>query len=215
MGGGSRISPTQDMHHDASSNPGGQQTGSPQLSRARGSVALSAEQFAAQMQVCRGTLWLVAASIVRDRGEADDVVQEASIIGLSRVHDFLPGSSFVAWMSQIVRNVARNAARKAQRRHKLHTMNAAPGDNPSAHSPTNAAAPATIPDQAFDAKVAAALDSLDEIPRLCLLLRTVGDLSYGHIAQIAGIPEGTAMSHVHRARRSLRERLQDLAGDTT
>ncbi len=59
----------------------------------------------------------------------------------------------------------------------------------------------------FDDDLAAALRSLDEMPRCCLLLRVVMDLPYKDIAQVLDIPEGTAMSHVHRARRQVRERL--------
>ena len=51
------------------------------------------------------------------------------------------------------------------------------------------------------------LEALGEVPRACLLLSTLRELSYGEIAALLTIPEGTAMSHVHRARLVLRERL--------
>jgi DNA-directed RNA polymerase specialized sigma24 family protein len=40
-----------------------------------------------------------------------------------------------------------------------------------------------------------------------LLLRTVEKLSYAEIAALMDMPEGTAMSHVHRSKMALRERL--------
>jgi DNA-directed RNA polymerase specialized sigma24 family protein len=41
-----------------------------------------------------------------------------------------------------------------------------------------------------------------------LLLRTIQKLSYTEIAEIMQIPEGTAMSHVHRSKNELRNRLR-------
>ena len=60
---------------------------------------------------------------------------------------------------------------------------------------------------AFDDGVLRALSSLDETARACLLLRTLLDLPYRDISLALGIPEGTAMSHVHRARGILRRKL--------
>ena len=57
----------------------------------------------------------------------------------------------------------------------------------------------------------AALEELSEEARCCLLLRIVEDLAYSEIAQLLAIPEGTAMSHVHRAKATLRRRLASRA----
>src|SRR5262249_21273134 len=63
-------------------------------------------------------------------------------------------------------------------------------------------------DQAeFDDLVLFALRQLSDLARTCLLLRVVGHYSYDEIAQTLRIPEGTAMSHVHRAKKSIRRRL--------
>lgn len=58
---------------------------------------------------------------------------------------------------------------------------------------------------AFDDSLTRALGELGEMARACLLLRTIVELTYAEIAEVLGIPEGTAMSHVHRSRRTLRE----------
>jgi RNA polymerase sigma-70 factor (ECF subfamily) len=52
-----------------------------------------------------------------------------------------------------------------------------------------------------------ALEQVGDVARACLLLRTIESLDYRQIAQLLEIPEGTAMSHVHRARRLLRGQL--------
>jgi RNA polymerase sigma factor (sigma-70 family) len=67
------------------------------------------------------------------------------------------------------------------------------------------------PDQEhFDDRVMRALRSVNEVARACLLLRTLEGLSYSEISRLLEIPEGTAMSHVHRTRMHLRECLADL-----
>ena len=59
----------------------------------------------------------------------------------------------------------------------------------------------------FDA-VLRSLAALEENARACLLMRTVLGLSYAEIARTLSIPEGTAMSHVHRARKAMRDQLK-------
>ena len=60
-----------------------------------------------------------------------------------------------------------------------------------------------------------ALGHLSEVARACLLLRTVEGLDYGEIGRALGIPEGTAMSHVHRSRMRLRAELVTLSACET
>ena len=64
----------------------------------------------------------------------------------------------------------------------------------------------------FDDELVQALGELRPIARACLLLKVVSELEYAQIGRVLGIPEGTAMSHVHRARRALRERLERDSG---
>jgi RNA polymerase sigma-70 factor (ECF subfamily) len=61
----------------------------------------------------------------------------------------------------------------------------------------------------FGDEVVRALQRIGDVPRACLLLRTVHELSYFEISELLHIPEGTAMSHVHRTRRSMREMLRE------
>jgi RNA polymerase sigma-70 factor (ECF subfamily) len=56
-------------------------------------------------------------------------------------------------------------------------------------------------------EVKAAMDALPPSFRLVLLLRDVEGFSYREIAEIAGIPIGTVMSRLFRARKALQQRL--------
>lgn len=173
-----------------------------------GSTALTPAEFSSRLVAVSRTLWLIAASVLGRREGAEDVVQESAVIGLQKIGEFQPETNFAAWMGGIVRNVARNAARKSHRRHTTSadpmTMDSSTPTPDSARSTAGASEFDAVP---FDRDVVAALNELEEVPRACLLLRTVRQMSYREIAAVLAIPEGTAMSHVHRARHAMRKRL--------
>lgn len=200
--------------------------------RSAGSRTLSAEKFAALFQESARVLWTIAAGVLGHPSEAEDVLQEACVMALGKLEQFEPDTNFAAWMGSFVRNVALNHRRKRLRRatetvdphgaHELHGGNgrdASRGARDHAAGEATEGAPFGLPidergslrehQAAFDDRVLGALCELAEEPRATLLLRIVLGLSYREIAGVLGIPEGTAMSHVHRAREALRERLSD------
>lgn len=173
---------------------------------------LTPGEFAKEFEGASRALWCIAAAITGDRARAEDVVQEAALAALQKLDEFEAGTSYLAWMGRFVRYTALNEARKQR------TRAAAPLEGVDVPEPAGSADPEAdravsalgtlSPEQgAFDDKVLKALNQLDEVARACLLLRTVHDMAYKQIAQILEIPEGTAMSHVHRARQALRQRL--------
>jgi|SRR5882762_4214432 len=172
--------------------------------------------FAAQFAASFRTLWLVAVGITGDRGGAEDVVQEAALLALGKLDKFEPGTNFRAWMAQMVRYVALNHARKRQKHRASALVPELEESGSVASSHSNESAlrlgrHGELPaDQAFfDDNVVRALNSVSDIARACLLLRTIEQMEYSEISKVLQIPEGTAMSHVHRARQHLRERLAD------
>lgn len=170
---------------------------------------LSRGEFADRFRESWKALWCIAASVCRDRSSAEDAVQEAAVIAMGKLGEFSPGTSFVAWMGQIVRYVALNAGRKSARREtilrsgSLGTGGAAHGSGNSVqNSPQN-----SVEHWGLGAEMAAALETLDPTAKACLLLRVVGGMSYEQISAALGIPEGTAMSHVFRARKAMAGRV--------
>ena len=63
------------------------------------------------------------------------------------------------------------------------------------------------------ARVREALQSLSPALRMPVILYDIEGLSYGEIAKVLGIAEGTVKSRIHRARQALREELKSLLGD--
>ncbi|MCC6971026.1 MAG: RNA polymerase sigma factor [Phycisphaerales bacterium] len=176
--------------------------------------ALTPTEFGPLFERAARKLWCVAAAVTSDRDRASDVVQEAAVIALGKLCEFDPGTSFDAWMAQIVRFVALNDRRKSKRR---PSRSADPAvldstSNPDRDSPDrrgHRSLGALLSDEhAFDDAVLHSLASLEENARACLLMKTVLGLSYAEIARTLSIPEGTAMSHVHRARKAMRDQLK-------
>jgi RNA polymerase sigma-70 factor (ECF subfamily) len=180
-------------------------------------AALEAEQFAVRLQASARVLWTVAAGVLGNRSHVEDVLQEAALIGLQKLDQFRPDSNFTAWMARIVRYVALNQVRTRSRRRTVDSdpvrLDREPGlarDVAGPARPVVDLAGELGPDDgAFDDELSGALAELKPIARACLLLKTLLDLEYQEIARSLDIPLGTAVSHVHRARRFLRQRLAD------
>ena len=181
---------------------------------------LTPEEFARRFQAASRVLWTVAAGALGKTSEVEDVLQEAALMALDKLDRFDPGTNFTAWAARFVQNVARNHRRKSVRRRTLPT---APEDlaglegtrasepefSLAGRVPVTASGELRAGTHSFDDAVLSALGELTDTARSCLLLRTLLELGYGEISDVLGIPEGTAMSHVHRARAAMRAKLQD------
>lgn len=147
---------------------------------------------------------------------ADDVVQQAAIVAMERLDRFTPGTNFRAWMSAIVRGVARNE-RRGERRHAdrirrfgNRQKSTYKGPDPSSRSTQAAAGSAFATELSLELRNA--LDQLGPQQKECFLLRTILDCSYEEIAIITEMPEATARSHVRRARLRLLQMLDHTHG---
>ena len=144
----------------------------------------------------------LARHLLKDPAMAEDVVQDAVLRALRYFQGFR-GDNARGWLLQIVRNTGYSAlaARKAAAEESFESAveGALPFDPPDpAMGPEAALAHADATGQ-----LTAALDRLPPELRECLVLREMEDLSYREIARIAGVPIGTVMSRLWRARQAL------------
>lgn len=135
----------------------------------------------------------------RDRGAAEDLVQDTLVQALQSFHRFTPGTNCRAWLATIMRHVRSNR-RRSQHRSPLVE------DPDDLIADTVPFVPA-VPEHLTDEDMLAALRSLPEQYQDIILLCDVEELSYKDIAQALGIPMGTVMSRLHRGRGLLRQAL--------
>jgi RNA polymerase sigma-70 factor (ECF subfamily) len=171
--------------------------------------------FAAEYQRAYRVLWVVAAGVLGRSAGAEDVVQEAALLGLRKLDEFVPGTHFAAWMAQMVRFVALNQLRKQTRNAASSLHDADPADlrrrsvTASSGEELRLGSRGELPtgQNSFDDALMRGLSGLSDVARACLLLRTLEGMDYEQIGRVLGVPQGTAMSHVHRSRMRLREHL--------
>jgi RNA polymerase sigma-70 factor (ECF subfamily) len=140
--------------------------------------------------------------LVRDRAEAEDIVQETFAQALQSFHRFQPGTNARAWLLSIMRHVRANRHR-ARRREPVNLD--AELDRIAAREHT--------PQHLTEPEVLEALATLPPGFQEVVLLCDVEELSYKEIAGVLNVPIGTVMSRLHRARRLLRAALASYAAD--
>lgn len=152
----------------------------------------TAMQFADQ-------LYRVALRLTRDRGQAEDLVQETFLQGWRAFDRFTPGTNLRAWLFKIMFNTFYSQLR---RKHELTALDDAAAATLVYEPP--------IPEQLTDEEVIAALESLETKYKLPILLADVEELSYKEISAALDWPIGTVMSRLHRGRKLLRAELTNL-----
>ena len=174
----------------------------------------TATDFAALYREAYPKLTTIAAGILGQREDAEDIVQQAACIALEKGGSHDSAAHFVGWLAGVVRHCALNHRKKIRNRKTFstdpsHFSQIADGANGSSDVlPVQPQTGGISPDQqSFDDELLHALHGLGTEARCCLLLRTVLQLSYAEISELLQIPAGTAMSHVHRSKQSLRKQL--------
>lgn len=172
------------------------------------------------------TVLRVALRLNRDRGLAEDVVQETFLTLWNRAEQFDPSrGSLPAWLTTIARNRAIDRGRANSRRVNAQPFSVVAADQPdeaatvdwlmASGSPIGASAPDPQPEAILAAReaqatVAGAVATLSDDERQAILLAYRDGLSQSEIATRLGWPLGTVKTRSRRALRRLREQLQPL-----
>ncbi|MBN2023763.1 MAG: sigma-70 family RNA polymerase sigma factor [Pirellulales bacterium] len=163
-------------------------------------MALSGSEFDRLVDAHAATLYRMAYRMVGDRHEAEDLVQDTFRSAWTSRASFEPGRSDRAWLVSILRR--RSADHWRRRRLPMIVGGGLPpevrveGDDP-------------LHDRFTDA-VQHALDALPGELRESLLLVVVGELTHREAARELGVPLGTVLSRVSRARARLRKLLLEV-----
>ncbi len=149
----------------------------------------------------------VALTITRNSADAEDLVQE-TLLSAYRAIDRFDGTHPRAWLLTIMRNTEK----KRHRRRRPNLLRDGDAVERLAFS-----APDQVdnsPEQAYIANeflgvVTSCLVNLPDRHRQVVELIDIDGLSYAEAAEIIGLPIGTVMSRLHRARARIRQRLSD------
>jgi len=138
-----------------------------------------------------------------DPDEAQDLVQETFARALKGLGGFREDSNFRAWMFRILRN-----AFLTSRTGLAHRNTVQEGEEGMADLAVDSNTPEVMLLRQADAElVRQALAMLPEPSRTVLVLADLEELSYREISEALGIPPGTVMSRLSRARAMLRRHL--------
>ena len=140
-----------------------------------------------------------ARSLVFDAGSADDLVQTTLERGLSHWHQFDQRRDMLVWLLAIAHNAFLDHRRRDSRLSIIDPAQVA------AHQDAQRADPGVDIGLRIDLLAALGRLSVDQLAPL--LLVSVEQLSYAECAEVLGIPIGTVMSRVSRARAALRDSL--------
>jgi RNA polymerase sigma-70 factor (ECF subfamily) len=147
---------------------------------------VAADSFRRELEQAIPFLRRYARALTRDREAADDLVQDTLLRALRSAHLF-HGGAVRTWAYAILTNLNRNRLRSLARRPAL-----LPVDEAALAGPGQAESGAR--------DIARALAALTEDQRSVLLLVVLEGLSYRAVAEVEGVPIGTVMSRLARAR---------------
>ena len=143
-----------------------------------------------------GDSYRLARAILLDDHEAEDAVQEASLLAWRRSGSLRDPERFGAWFDRILVNHCRDRLRK--RRRAVQITAPPVGFDPAGPRPETGS----------DADLDRAIDALDVDHRIVVILRYWQDRTVDDIAARVGIPSGTVKSRLHHALRAIRASLE-------
>jgi RNA polymerase sigma-70 factor, ECF subfamily len=155
-------------------------------------------------------IYRVAYALTRNASDADDLAQETFVRAYQAIGRFRAGEPLYPWLSRIAVNLTYSLFRRRRRRPEtsIEPLVAAGRQWAGDDDPAERAA-----ESERHERLAEAFAGLSHEHQVVLTLRVVEDLSYDDIARTLGVPAGTVMSRLSRARAELRTRLRTRSGE--
>jgi RNA polymerase sigma-70 factor (ECF subfamily) len=177
--------------------------------------------FEREVECCRRQLYPAALRMTGNPSDAEDLVQETMIRAYSGLHGYTPGSNARAWLYRIMANAFAIACRKRRREPVSVASSDLEAAHPSAGFRAVGGALAQAPSAEDEvlrrfthSEVRAALEALPDCFKATIYLADVEGYSYYDVAEMVGVPVGTVMSRLHRARNRLRRHLSAGGGSS-
>ncbi|CAN5923153.1 RNA polymerase sigma factor [soil metagenome] len=161
------------------------------------------ELFELLMRRHNARVYRAARAILRDEGEAEDVMQDAYVRAYEHLKDFEGRARFSTWLTRIAVHEALARVRSRRRFESLdvHT------EEPSMSTEAGASPEQQASDVEMRALLERAVDALSDDFRAVFVLRVVEGMSGAEVADCLGIGEETVKTRLFRARGRLQEML--------
>lgn len=170
------------------------------------------QEFMGNLESCKADILGLCRTLLWDRTELEDALQEVILQALRSFSRFAAGSDFRAWIGRIAVHTVYNINRKKRR---FPALSAAP------ESASGGWEQELVLEETYQAilrepdRILADLDKvlrrelqrLNESERAALVLRSLCDLKYSEIAVVLKMPLGSVMGNIGRARAKLRKAL--------
>ncbi len=172
------------------------------------------EMFEVIMRRYNSRLYRVALAVLRNEGEAEDVVQDAYVRAYTHLRQFEGRAMFSTWLTRIAYH---EALARAQRGNRYTSFDPVDPDNPpeiqvelqSNNNPEKNAA-----DKEMSILLENAILSLPDHYRTVLIMRDVQQMDTAETAACLGLSEENVKVRLHRARAILRKELYARFGAT-
>lgn len=173
-------------------------------------IAGEREAFGMLINKYQPRLFNAMVHFLRSPTEAEDVVQDAFILALTKLDSFKGNSQFYTWLYRIAHNAAISKLRKKR---PTTSLNQGSGDesSPGFSVPDEGEQPGErIEKEEQIQSLMAAMERLSDEHRSILILREMEGMDYEAIAGVLQLPVGTVRSRLHRARGCLRELMESM-----
>src|SRR5882757_444272 len=166
------------------------------------------------MQSNNRRLYRLARGILRNDGEAEDVVQETYVRAFTHLEQFRGDSSLSTWLSRIAMNEALGRLRRQRPGVELDSLPQGALEAQIIQFPHAASddPEKSMAQREIQHVVEHAIDELPEAFRLVFITRVIEGMNVEETAEILSLKPETVKSRLHRARNMLRENVEKKIG---
>jgi RNA polymerase sigma-70 factor (ECF subfamily) len=157
-------------------------------------------------------LYRVARAILRNDGEAEDVMQDAYVRAYEHLDQFEGRAKFSTWLTRIAVHEALARQRRENRYQELEPMSESDGDPMDGFASTALTPEEQVSNSEIRSLLEKAVGTLPDAYRTVFVLRDIEDMSTTDTANALEISEENVKVRLHRARALLRKTLYDRAG---
>jgi RNA polymerase sigma-70 factor (ECF subfamily) len=178
-------------------------------------IAGDTEAFEYFVRTYQKRIYRLAYTLLRDPSDADCVTQDVFVKAFRAVAEFKREAAFETWLTRIAINTVRDRIR---RRKPVTLFSQLRGEDdedgpeiPASLDPADGTSPERdMMSRDIRRRLADAIVSLSPRQRSVFVMKHYEEKSIAEISESTGLDEGTIKSHLFRAARKLRERLEDL-----